>query len=84
VLDNSSPNAFDVLGLYNSAGHFYTTYLVARSAGLGDDAAFKLAYWSQYTDQDLMYNATSNFLNLDWDIGKHLHSLTGGDPVKLR
>jgi len=45
-LHNNGVNFVDVLGLYNSAGHFYTTYLVARAAGHSDTEAFAYAYWS--------------------------------------
>ena len=83
-LDNNSVNAHDVLGLYNSAGHFYTTYLVARAAGFADDPAFQFAYWSQYPDQNLDFSATERALNADFAVGEYLHSLTGGDAKKLR
>ena len=83
-VNNNGVNSFDVLGLYNSAGHFYTTYAVAMAAGMSDAHAFQFAYWSQYPDQNQAFSATHNFFNGQWQVGEYLHSLTGGDPNKLR
>jgi hypothetical protein len=34
--------------------HYYMTYLVAAKAGFGSDDAFKIAYTSQYVDDNEM------------------------------
>jgi RHS repeat-associated protein len=85
---NDGVNSYDVLGLYGPAGHYYTTYLVARAAGLSPDQAFRLAYWSQYPDLNKGYNAIGRITNPSdvglSDVQELLHSLTGGDAAKLR
>jgi RHS repeat-associated protein len=80
-VSNHPTNSFDVNGLYDSVGHFYTSYLVARAAGYGPDDAFQFAYWSQYPDLDPKYDAIKSG---SLDVQQYLHSLTGGDPIKLR
>lgn len=49
---NNPINRIDPLGLYDSAGHFWTTYIAAREAGKSDEAALKLAYYSQLPDRE--------------------------------
>jgi len=50
-LRNHPVNSYDVLGLYEEVGHFYTIYAVARAAGLPLNQAFKLAYYGQIPDE---------------------------------
>ena len=83
-VNNNGINNFDAFGLYNSAGHFSTTYLVAIAAGMSPDQAFQYAYWSQYPDQNPDFSAVHTSLTLKWEVGQYLHSLSGGDPVMLR
>ena len=78
------PNGVDPTGLYDEAGHFYTTYYVAIAAGMSPQRAVDLAYWSQYPDEDAQYDAMKASPEMASDIKKYLHSLTGGDPEKLR
>jgi hypothetical protein len=54
---NDAVNHHDFNGLYDEAGHFYTTYLAARAAGFNDARAFNIAKWSQYPDEDANYDA---------------------------
>jgi RHS repeat-associated protein len=85
---NNPVNYYDVLGLYGPAGHYYTTYLVARAAGMSQKQAFLLAYWSQYPDLNKGYSATGRITHPSdvglYDIQEYLHSLSGGDAAKLR
>lgn len=83
VVGNNLVNHYDLNGLYGEAGHFYTTYLVARAAGYSDARAFQFAYWSQYPDEDSSYEAIKSKQD-HLEIQKSIHSLTGGDPSKLR
>lgn len=49
---NQNPlNRIDRTGLWAEAGHFYTTYAVALAAGLSQQRAFALAYYSQLPDE---------------------------------
>lgn len=86
----------DPFGLYQPAGHYYTTFIQARCAGLSIDRALSLAYYSQYPDQVSNLDATSlgvehrmeQLLGLDYpgsdsksrDIYNYVHSLHGGAP----
>ena len=93
-LRNHASDFADVLGLYGVSGHFYTTFIAARAAGYDVDAAYSLAYYSQYPDQiwDLSaYNgiedsagmiATGN--EFYKDIKEELHSLYGDDAFPRR
>ncbi|WP_404310460.1 Calx-beta domain-containing protein [Neorhodopirellula lusitana] len=49
---NGPTNATDPTGLYDEAGHFYTTYVVSRIAGFSKDESLELAYYSQAGDED--------------------------------
>lgn len=51
TVSNSPTNRHDVLGLYEEAGHFYTIYNVARTAGYSPKDAFTLAYYAQLPDE---------------------------------
>ncbi|HRJ10185.1 MAG TPA: RHS repeat-associated core domain-containing protein, partial [Prosthecobacter sp.] len=51
--------AFDPLGLWGEAGHFWTTYGVAVAAGLPPQKAFTLAYYSQVPDEHVALDAWS-------------------------
>jgi len=81
MVGNDSVNHYDLNGLYGEAGHFYTTYLVARAAGYSQAAAYKLAYYSQYPDEDSKFDAIGS---KRLDVQYYLHSLRGNDPTKLR
>jgi hypothetical protein len=67
-------------------GHKYTTYLIARYAGIDEVDAYTLTYYSQYPDIDKRYEATPVALKYlfpwqwQWrsDIMGVLHSLHGG------
>jgi hypothetical protein len=86
----------DPFGLYDEAGHYYTTYIAALLAGMSAAQAEELAYWSQYPDMPRPanegggpgdYDAIGSFRKgLDWAVGiqDYLHSLQGGDPEKRR
>lgn len=82
LVGNDSANHYDLNGLYGEAGHFYTTYLVARAAGYPLDAAYKLAYFSQYPDEDPKFDAINS--GLDKNVQMYLHNLRGSDPSKVR
>lgn len=85
AVGNDQIDHCDFNGLYGDAGHFYTTYLVGRAAGFSDEAAWQLAYWSEYADKDAAFDAIRSLGDEDHiDVQKYLHSLTGGDPTKLR
>jgi hypothetical protein len=86
-----SQNGLDPNGLYDEAGHFYTTYIIAQLAGFNDlpgyDKAFDLAYWSQYPDEDYRYDAISALHTIGIDAQRiqfYLHSLSGGDSKCTR
>lgn len=59
---NSLVNRFDVLGLYEEAGHFYTVYNVARTAGYSPKDAFTLAYYAQLPDEVAALDACTAYL----------------------
>ncbi len=73
-------------------GHKFTTYLVARMAGLDEPFAYALSYYSQFPDLNLKYSATwvalvhlLNPFTQEWrsDITSILHSLHGGKSQKI-
>jgi len=77
---------------FESDGHQYTTYLVARMAGYNVSEAYVLSYYSQYPDLNLKYSATwvsiihlLNPFTQKWrsDITGVLHSLHGGDNISV-
>jgi RHS repeat-associated protein len=91
---NDPIDHFDVLGLYQAGGHFYTVYAVAIAKGYSSDDAYQLAYYSQLPDQVGQYSAYDSmgswayeraFQN-QWlqDVQEVLHSLHGGDVDKRR
>lgn len=72
---------------YGPDGHFYTTYKIAKLAGMNDKDVLALTYFSQYPDEDKSYDAIVNaFKNkipfvgdqFSKDAVKKLHSLHGG------
>ena len=68
---------------YDRSGHQYTTYIVARIAGLGREPSHKLAYFSQFPDDFDKYSATEaafKIFNQTYRrrIMRTLHSLHGG------
>jgi hypothetical protein len=80
--------------LWDESGHFYTTYLVARAAGMDKEAAFKVAYYSQLPDEVDRFDALQVSMKDPagvmkegtWSnqIAVYLHSLHGGDEKKIR
>lgn len=50
----------DATGFYEEAGHFYTTFMVARAVGMSKERAFRLAYYSQYPDERRATTAYAN------------------------
>jgi len=73
-------NWVDPFGLYGSAGHFYTPYILGRAAGWSRADAFEFAYWSQYPDEDPRYSAMGSRtaglpLGMSEDINRALHQL---------
>ncbi len=80
-----SPNGRDPSGQWNESGHFYTVYMVARSAGFSHADALKMAQFAQYPDENPKYDAIDGLLNENrLDIQRKIHSLTGGDPTTYR
>ena len=82
----------DPYGLYDIAGHFWTTYLVATAAGVNNADAYKLAYYSQLPDQTQFTDAAAqgyrHFFGVDdkdWtaNIDKWLHSMDMGDKTGI-
>ncbi|WP_395746281.1 RHS repeat-associated core domain-containing protein [Prosthecobacter sp.] len=79
---------FDPDGLYQEAGHYYTTYMVAVAAGWSKSDAYDLAYHSQMPDEtpeltafDSVWKTGAKILRGDSQLRRnqqHLHSLTGG------
>lgn len=78
---------------YDENGHKYTTYLVAKMAGISDTNAYILTYYSQYPDLDRRYDAVSvslKFTGVPWkwgwrsDITEELHSLHGGNNASVQ
>ena len=70
-------------------GHLYSTFLIARFAGIDGTNAFTLAYYSQYPDEDSTFKATSFFIGYpNWraDVREVMHSLHGGgrDAIDAR
>ncbi|MDT7827138.1 SpvB/TcaC N-terminal domain-containing protein [Pricia sp. S334] len=62
VLDN--PISFhDPTGNYMEAGHFYTVYFVALSAGFPEDVAFKTAFYAQMPDEVHELDATATMIS---------------------
>jgi RHS repeat-associated protein len=47
----------DPSGLYDEAGHFWTTYMTAVAMGYGKQGAYELAYYSQLPDEVPSLNA---------------------------
>ena len=63
-------------------GHLYSTFLIARYAGIDGANAYTLAYYSQYPDLDKNFKAISLLRgSRSWrsDVKKVLHSLHGGE-----
>jgi RHS repeat-associated protein len=96
---NRPTRKVDPTGLWDENGHFYTTYIVARAAGLSNEQAKALAYFSQLPDEDTDFDAThaglaraggiegEEFYKKNaWrkDVQEVLHSLHGGDSKKRR
>lgn len=81
-IDRTDPH-----GLYDEAGHYWTTYALALMAGWPSADAANLAYWSQYSDLDPRYDAIGALSRWRLDqaemIQDYLHSLSA-DPVKRR
>ncbi len=69
---------------YQRSGHQFTTYIIAFLAGLGRERSHKLAYFSQFPDDEVRFSATMAFFYF-WDpeyrkqVMATLHSLHGGD-----
>ena len=91
---NDPVNKIDPWGLLQEDGHFYAAFVVARANGHSVPDAFELAYYAQYPDEDLAYDAISAgkrlffraSTNPAWDraIQESLHSLHGGDALEAR
>lgn len=69
---------------YERSGHQYTTFIVAREAGLNSERSYRLSYFSQLPDDEKEFSATLAFFYLfDLEYRKQimgiLHSLHGGD-----
>jgi RHS repeat-associated protein len=94
-----APNGLDPLGLYDQAGHFATTYLVALAAGYTPAQAYKMALWSQIPDQVAALDAMAaggGGLVGGWaeqkawanktrdDVQAYLHDLSGGRADERR
>jgi RHS repeat-associated protein len=95
----SSPSVLaDAVGLWDSSGHYYTTFIAAMTCGgtRSTAEAQNLAYYSQLPDQDRRFDAVdaglSRMLSLglsdlfggfDKDIQEWLHSLHGGGPEDI-
>lgn len=78
----------DPTGLYDWAGHYYTTYITTLISGMSDAQARELAYWSEYPDFNNLHldaiDALSNYpLGVAERIQNYLHSLTD-NPAKRR
>jgi hypothetical protein len=87
----------DPTGNYNEAGHYYTTYYIARSVGYSHDRAQELAFFSQVPDEVGRFDAIpAQSAKVRSDIGfgdKNVaktnrtniqggtHALTGGNAV---
>lgn len=75
---------------YAKSGHQYTTYIVARQAGMNWARAHKVAFYSQFPDDvskyDAIYVAVFSLFNLDYRkrIMALLHSLHGGNADAVR
>ena len=79
---------FDPDGLYQEAGHYYTTYMVAVASGCSRSDAYNLAYHSQMPDEtpeltafESVFKTGAKILRGDKQLARnqqHLHSLTGG------
>ena len=69
---------------YQRSGHQYTTYIIAYLSGLGKEKSHKLAYYSQFPDDEVRFSATLAAIYL-FDLQYReqimavLHSLHGGD-----
>ena len=68
---------------YERSGHQYTTFIVARAAGLSPKRAYLLSYFSQFPDDERRFSATlAAFYVHDLSYRKQimavLHSLHGG------
>jgi len=91
---NNATVNLDILGLYQTAGHFYTSYAVAIAKGYSVSQAYAFAYFSQLPDQIDEYSAYAGVaafgkeLATDntWqrEIEQELHSLHGGNVKKRR
>jgi len=84
----------DPSGCYDHAGHYWTTYAVARIACLSHEEAARLAFWSQASDDEKKFDATDTVLGVfsgRWyppfwatDTQNYLHSLSGSDDPEHR
>jgi hypothetical protein len=89
---NCAVTGSDPFGLYDIAGHFWTTYLVALASGNSPQSAYELAYYSQLPDQkqftDAYEQGVRTFFgvsDVDWakEVQVWLHSLHGGGPAAV-
>jgi hypothetical protein len=69
---------------YEKSGHQYTTFIIARMAGVGRELSHKLAYFSQFPDDVDKYSATYAAIRIfnqtyRRKIMRTLHSLHGGN-----
>ena len=82
---NNPVRFIDANGKYETDGHFWTVYLMATLMGRGD--AYSLAYHTEAPDNLMGRNGevmSSPSTWLEPDMQKHVHALTGGDPVNER
>lgn len=73
---------------YQRSGHQYTTYIVAMKAGLEQDRAMEISFFSQFPDDEVKFSATLAFFYLfepkyRKEIMAVLHSLHGGDRIAI-
>jgi len=90
---NDMVDKTDFLGMYEPDGHFYAVFAVARMNGISASDSFRLAYYAQYPDQTIRYNAVNQGFRLqtanrnpgprelELRAFKVLHSLHGGNAA---
>lgn len=80
---------------FEEDGHFYTTYAIAKFAGLSNKESMPLSFFSEYPDES-QYTATKNSLismirlqkvlnknGFEKQVVEKLHSLHGGDSKAI-
>ncbi len=96
-VNNHPVNSVDVLGYYESEGHYYAPFILLKINGYSGNRSQKIAYYSQYPDQDPRYDAFAAGGRRVWDflrakpldpfnalVQEFGHQLNGADAQEMQ